>query len=128
VLVFYYLSMAALFSGYGLVENKHLLWTLFVLDNAFFAFTMALTTYVNRIAPPAEHTPTLSAGVAFNHIAAVIMPLTGGLLWQYAGYRWAFMTGIVAALVSAAVAMRVPGKEPVVEARQPAAVGAAAET
>ena len=34
-----------------------------------------MTTYVNRIAPRSEHTPTLSMGVAANHVAAVTMPL-----------------------------------------------------
>lgn len=107
-LVFYYGSMALLFSGYGLLEDRRLLYGLFVTDNAFFAFTMALTTYVNRIAPPAEHTATLSMGVAMNHIAAAVMPLTGGLLWNYVGYRWAFVTGVVAAVLSVLVALRLP--------------------
>jgi MFS family permease len=107
-LVFYYASMAVVFSGYILVEDRRMLYALFVLDNAFFAFTMALTTYVNRIAPKSEHTATLSMGVAMNHVAAVAMPLTGGLLWRYAGYRWAFLTGVAAAALSIVVASFLP--------------------
>jgi len=111
-LVFYYASMAVVFSGYILVEDRRMLYALFVLDNAFFAFTMALTTYVNRIAPKSEHTATLSMGVAMNHVAAVAMPLTGGLLWRYAGYRWAFLTGVAAAALSIVVASFMPRHTP----------------
>jgi MFS family permease len=111
-LVFYYATMALLFSGYGFIEDRFFLYALFVLDNVLFAFTMAQTTYVNRIAPKNEHTATLSMGVAMNHIASVIMPLAGGLLWNYAGYRWAFLTGVVAALVSVCVSLCLPAHAP----------------
>jgi predicted MFS family arabinose efflux permease len=107
-LVLYYAGMAVLFSGYGFIENRILLYALFVLDTVLFAFTMAQTTYINRIAPPSEHTATLSMGVAMNHVASVTMPLTGGLLWNYAGYRWAFLTGVLAALLSVAVSFLLP--------------------
>ncbi len=107
-LTVYYASMAVLFSGYGFIESRALLYALFVLDTVLFAFTMAQTTYVNRIAPPAEHTATLSMGVAMNHVAAVLMPLTGGLLWNYAGYRWAFLTGVGAAVLSIGASLLLP--------------------
>ena len=107
-LVLYYGVMAVLFSGYGFIENRGLLYALFVLDTVLFAFTMAQTTYINRIAPPSEHTATLSMGVAMNHIASVLMPLTGGMLWNYAGYRWAFLTGVAAALLSVGVSLYLP--------------------
>lgn len=107
-LVSYYAGMAVLFSGYGFIENRFLLYALFVLDTVLFAFTMAQTTYINRIAPPNEHTATLSMGVAMNHVASVVMPLTGGLLWNYAGYRWAFLTGVAAALLSVGVSLFLP--------------------
>lgn len=107
-LTVYYASMAVLFSGYGFIESRALLYALFVLDTVLFAFTMAQTTYINRIAPPSEHTATLSMGVAMNHVAAVLMPLIGGLLWNYAGYRWAFLTGVGAAVLSIGVALRLP--------------------
>jgi predicted MFS family arabinose efflux permease len=111
VLVFYYASMVGVFVGYATVPNPYVLYVLFVMDSAFFVFAMALTTYVNRIAPQNEHTPTLSLGVAVNHVAAVTMPLVGGLLWKYAGYRWAFVVGAGAAAASIVAAIRVPGRE-----------------
>lgn len=115
-LMLYYALMVPLFSGYGFIESRTLLCAVYVLDNMLFAFTMAQTTYVNRIAPPEEHTATLSMGVAMNHIASVVMPLTGGLLWEHVGYRWVFLTGAAAALVSVAISMRLPAHTPTASA------------
>jgi len=108
VLVFYFTCLMLFFVGYALVPNRAVLYVIYVVDCAFFVFAMALTTYVNRIAPPSEHTQTLSMGVAFNHIAATTMPLVGGLLWKFAGYEWAFLVGAAAAGISAVVSLWVP--------------------
>jgi len=111
-LVSYYTLLTVVFCGYGFVESRVFLQGLFIMDNMLFAFVMAQTMYVNRIAPPEEHTATLSMGVAMNHVASVIMPLTGGLLWNYFGYRWAFLTGVVAAALSIVVALQLPPHTP----------------
>jgi MFS family permease len=121
ILIFYYASMTACFVGYALVPNKWVLYVLFVADNAFFVFNTALTTYVNRIVPPSEHTPTLSMGVAMNHVAAVMMPFVGGLLWDTMGYRWAFALGALAAAASIIPSLLVPRHVPhTLPAAQPA--------
>ncbi len=110
MLLVYYLVMTSIFVGYATItSHPHVLYGLFVADGVFFVFAMALTTYVNRIAPPEEHTSTLSMGVAMNHVAAVTMPLVGGLLWRYVDYRWAFIVGAVVAAISALVAINVRG-------------------
>jgi len=108
VLMFYFACLSVFFVGYAFIADVRILYALFVVDSAFFVFATALTTYVNRIAPPSEHTPTLSMGVAMNHVAAVIMPIVGGVLWVNLGHEWAFLTGAAAAVVSVFVAMRVP--------------------
>jgi predicted MFS family arabinose efflux permease len=129
VLIFYYSSMAVVFCGYIALQLlpdylkvhapavgawltfervKYMLWALFVLDSAFFVFAMAMTTYVRKIAPVAEHTPTLSMGVAMNHVSAVTMPLLGGYLWAWYGSTGPFWAGIFAAIASAALAFLVP--------------------
>ncbi|HUU21097.1 MAG TPA: MFS transporter [Phycisphaerae bacterium] len=112
ILMFYFAALTVFFCGYALVPNRYVLYGLFVVDNAFFVFAMALTTYVRRIAPASEHTPTLSMGVAMNHVAAVTMPLVGGFLWKYLGYQWAFFAGAAAAALSILAAMRVPPHPP----------------
>jgi predicted MFS family arabinose efflux permease len=110
VLTIYYAAMILAFIGYAFVPNLYILYSIFVIDGAFFTFATALTTYVNRIAPPGEHTPTLSMGVAMNHIAAVVMPFVGGILWNTLGYRWSFMIGIPAAMASIVIVRRLVGR------------------
>jgi predicted MFS family arabinose efflux permease len=108
VLMFYYGTLVIFFCGYAFVHNKYLLWGVFLLDNMFFALAMALTTYVRHIAPPAEHTPTLSMGVAMNHVSAVAMPLVGGYVWKYFNYKWTFAMGAAVAAVSILAASSLP--------------------
>ncbi len=110
VLVFYYAFMTFCFVGYAFIRNKYVLYGVFLLDSSFFVFAMALTTYIGRLVPPNEKTMTLSMGVAMNHIAAVSMPLAGGLLWKYLGYQWTFLIGSAAAAASVWVAWHVPDR------------------
>jgi len=111
-LVFYFVCLTLFFIGYAVIQNKFVLYAVYVVNGAFVVFSMALTTYVNRIAPPREHTPTLSMGVAMNHVAAVLMPLVGGLLWKFAGYQWTFLAGAAATALSVLAALRLPRHEP----------------
>jgi MFS family permease len=108
VLMFYYATLVVFFCGYAFVHNQYVLWGIFLLDNTFFALAMALTTYVRHIAPPSEHTPTLSMGVAMNHVAAVAMPLVGGYVWKYGNYKWTFAIGAAAAAASVVAASSLP--------------------
>lgn len=125
VLTAYYLVMCVVFAGYAyipgwettspsllwIVQNKYiLLYVLFVADSVFFSLAMALTTYVNRIAPQEEHTSTLSMGVAMNHVSAVTMPLVGGLLWTNFGPKYTFLAGSVAVLGSIVASLFLPAR------------------
>jgi len=108
VLVFYFASLTCFFVGYALIGIPWILYLLFIADSSFFVLGMALNTYVNRLVPDAERTPTLSMGVAMNHAAAVTMPLVGGALWVTLGHQWTFLAGALAAGLSVIVALRVP--------------------
>ena len=108
VLTFYYSFVTVMFLGYAFLRGKHILFAVYVLDNATFIFNTGLTTYVNKIAPPREHRPTLSMGVAANHIASVTMPFLGGILWTVLGYQWAFLIGIPAAAASIIIVRGMP--------------------
>ncbi len=110
VLTFYYACLVLVFVGYAVVRNRWALYGLFVVDNAFFVLGLAVTTYVGRIVPPEEHTPTLSMGVAMNHVAAVSMPLLGGLIWNRWGYAYTFGIGALAALLSVVLVRFVPAR------------------
>jgi MFS family permease len=108
VLLFYYATMAIVCGCYARIQHAYVLYGLYVADSVLFSCNMALTTYVGRLAPREEHTATLSAGVAANHVAAVMMPLVGGVLWKLYGYQWAFYMGAVMAVVTLVPVMMLP--------------------
>ena len=97
---FYYTAIALTFAGYALVQSVLVLQILWVLDSVLFSFGVGITTYLNRIVRPGEMTPSLSMGQTMNHVAAVVIPVAGGLLWHRFGYHAPFWCGVVAALVS----------------------------
>ncbi|RPI64724.1 MAG: MFS transporter [Planctomycetaceae bacterium] len=114
ILVFYYASLTFVFVGYSQIQHAYLLYALFILDSAFFACTMAMTTYVNRIAPPCDHTATLSMGVAINHVAAVAMPFVGAWIWEHYGYQWVFYLGVIGAAASVGLVLLLPRHKPAI--------------
>ena len=99
-MTFYYAAIALTFAGYALVPNVLVLKCLWVVDSILFSFGVGITTYLNRIVRPNELMPSLSMGQTMNHVAAVIIPVTGGLLWHRFGYHAPFWCGVGAALVS----------------------------
>jgi len=113
---FYYSAIALTFAGYALVRSVFVLEALWVLDSVLFSFGVGITTYLSRIVRPGEMTPSLSMGQTMNHIAAVVIPVAGGLLWHRFGYHAPFWCGVFAALVSLLITQsvlpRVRAKEP----------------
>ena len=72
------------------------LFVLFVLDNILFGFNIALTTYFQKIAVTQEEiTSNLSTEQAINHIAAIVVPVVGGTVWELFGSRATFLFGVV---------------------------------
>jgi len=108
-----YLVLSVLFLGYAFTPWVGVLYALYFVDNVLFVFSMALTTYLKRIAPPEDVTPSLAMATTINHVAAVIVPLAGGYLWQAFGYRIPFLVGSGMVLLSLAAAFRIPEREPV---------------
>jgi predicted MFS family arabinose efflux permease len=104
-----YACLIVLFAGYALVHNLIVLGVLYCVDNAFFAFSLGINSYLGRIAPPEEVTPSLVMGSTVNHIAAVGVPVMGGLLWSTIGYQVTFLAGAATCLLSvlAALAIRI---------------------
>lgn len=97
---FYYSAIALTFAGYALVRSVLVLEVLWVLDSVLFSFGVGITTYLSRIVRPGEMTPSLSMGQTMNHVAAVVIPVAGGLLWHRFGYHAPFWCGVAAAFVS----------------------------
>jgi len=95
-----YIGLVFVFAGYALIDHRPTLYVLYCVDNLIFFGSIALTTYVHRIADAADLKPTLSMGVTMNHLAAVAAPLIGGLAWHYFGHRVIFLSGSALAVVS----------------------------
>jgi hypothetical protein len=72
----------------------------YVIDNSMAAVEMARSTYVRKIVvDPADLTPTLSTGTSLQHVASMLIPVFGGLLWAAVGYQWVFVgAGVIALL------------------------------
>ena len=109
-----YVLLALCFVGYAVLHNPWLLAGLLVMINLLVVLSMGLATYVNRIAPAEELTPTLSAGVSINHITSVTMSLLAGSLLAIVGYEalcWG-AAAIIMLSVPFALALKVEGVAP----------------
>ena len=82
-----YIALALCFVGYATINNVWLLGLMVIFINLLVTLSMGLSTYVNRIAPAEELTPTLSTGVSFNHITSVGMSFVAGGLLPIVGYK-----------------------------------------
>jgi len=105
-----YTGLIAVFLGYALTRQVHVLWVLYCVDNLLYLSTYSLTTYLNRIASREDLTPSLSMGVTTNHLAAVVVPITGGLIWKAVGYQVPFFGGAVVVAASLLLASRLSRK------------------
>jgi MFS family permease len=75
---------------------------------------LGLSTYVYRTAPAEELTPTLSAGVTFDHISSVSMPFLYGALLPYLQYEGIFVALAVLILLSIPFARALQVRAPAV--------------
>jgi len=101
-------SLALIFLGYAYVTALPVLFALFILDNVFFGFNVALSTYFQKIAVTREEiTSNLSTEQAIQHIAAIIVPLVGGTVWELFGARAPFLFGVVIVLAGLVLAQRI---------------------
>ncbi|WP_417670853.1 MFS transporter [Roseibium sp.] len=106
-LIVEYVGLIGVFVSYAFVTNATVAASLYVIDHAFFAIAIAIKTYFQKIADPADIAPT--AGVAFtiNHIAAVFIPVVFGLVWLISPAA-VFLAGAGMALVSLFLASLIP--------------------
>lgn len=91
------------FAGWGLAVAA----VLYVLDHIFFGLALALKTYFQKIADPADIAPTAAVAFTINHIAAVGLPVPLGLLWLVSPAAVFFLAAGMAA-TSLMLAMLIP--------------------
>ena len=102
-----YVGLAGIFTAYAFVDTAWLAAALYVADHVLFAMAIAIRSYFQKIADPADI--AASSGVAFtiNHIAAVVIPVSFGLLWLRSPAA-VFLAGTAMALISLTLARLVP--------------------
>lgn len=99
VLSLEYFSLIFVFVAYAIVNSKIAVACLYIADHIFFNFAIAIRTYFQKVADPRDTAPSMAVGFTINHIAAVVLPALGGVLWLI-DYRIPFLTGAAFSFIS----------------------------
>ncbi len=94
-----YFFLILIFISYAFVDSKLIVGILYVLDHIFFNFSTGISTYFQKIADPEDIASSAAVGFTINHIAAVVLPVIGGLLWMV-DYKIPFLAGAVFSFIS----------------------------
>ena len=108
-LMFEYVGLIFVFVGYGLVQTAEWAAALYVVDHLFFALALAIKTYFQKIADPADMASTACVAFTINHIAAVVIPVTFGVIWLVSPAS-VFYIGAGMAAVSLLLSLNIPAK------------------
>ncbi len=92
-------SLFVLFLGYAFIEHVGVAVCLYMIDSIFFNFSIAMNTYLQKTADPADLAQSTAVGFTINHISAVVIPLIGGTLWLV-NWRLPFIIGAALTLVT----------------------------
>jgi len=101
-----YFSLIFIFVAYATVQSKWLIMILYLLDQVFYNFHIAIQTYFQKIGDPKDIASSISVSFTINHIAAVVLPAIGGTLWMI-DYRIPFIGGAVFRFVSLMAVQRI---------------------
>ena len=77
-----YCVLMLVFVAYAHSDSAMVVAMLYVVEQLFFNFTIAIRTFFQKIAAPEDIAPSMAMGVTFNHVAAVLVPALGGFLWM----------------------------------------------
>lgn len=120
-----YSGLILVFCGYGLVESSLLAAGLYILDHFFFALAIGIKTYFQKVAAPEDIASTAGVSFSINHIAAIFIPASFGLVWLtspalvfYCGAGMAAISFLLAGLIPRHPAQ---GKETILAGKIPAA-------
>ncbi|MDM8554988.1 MFS transporter [Desulfococcaceae bacterium HSG7] len=101
-----YFSLIFIFAAYATAQSKWLIMILYILDQVFYNFHIAIQTYFQKIGDPKDIASSISVSFTINHIAAVVLPALGGVLWMI-DYRIPFISGAVFSFVSLMAVQRI---------------------
>jgi hypothetical protein len=94
-----YASVIAIFLTYAFTSSRLLASAMYIVDFVVFNFAVAINTYFQKVADPVDIAPSMAVGFTINHVAAVVLPLVGGLLWMI-DYRIPFVCGAILAAIT----------------------------
>ncbi|MCV2877085.1 MFS transporter [Rhodobacteraceae bacterium XHP0102] len=80
---------------------------LYVANHIFFALALAIKTYFQKIADPADIAPTAAVAFTINHIAAVFLPALLGYVWL-SSPMIVFLLAAMMAAISLCLSLLVP--------------------
>jgi predicted MFS family arabinose efflux permease len=106
-LILEYIGLIGVFVGYAFVENAAIAGALYVIDHLFFALALAINSYFQKIADPADIASTAGVSFSIDHTAAVIVPVVLGFLWLTSP-AMVFLIGGAMAAFSLLLACNVP--------------------
>lgn len=107
VLSLEYAALILIFIGYAFVENRYLVALLYIFDHVFFNFAIGIKTFFQKIADQADIAPSMAVGFTINHVAAVVLPAAGGILWLI-DYKIPFIAGAFLSFISLAAVQLIP--------------------
>jgi hypothetical protein len=109
VLSIEYATLMVVFLTYAYTESKAVVAGMYILDHLVFNFSMAIRTFFQKIADPRDIAPSMAVGFTINHVAAVAIPVLGGMLWLL-DYRIVFLGGVLLAAVSLLLSQCIPAQ------------------
>ena len=102
-----YVGLIIVFVSYAFVESIAVAIALYLLDHLFFGMAIAIKTYFQKIADPADIAATSSISFTINHIAAVILPALLGIVWVI-NHSAVFLVGAGIAACSLLLSQLIP--------------------
>lgn len=99
ILTLEYSAIFFIFLAYAFIPSALIAGFLYILDHIFFNFSIAVRTYFQKIGDPRDIAPTMAVGFTINHLAAVVIPVFGGILWMV-DYRIPFLAAAGLSMIS----------------------------
>ena len=102
-----YAGLIIIFTAYAFVEVAWVAALLYIMDHILFAMAIAIRSYFQKIADPADIASTSGVSFTINHIAAVVIPVLFGMVWLYSP-SMVFLAGTGMAVISLLLSRLVP--------------------
>jgi hypothetical protein len=101
------ITLIIVFLGYAFATTGWMAAGFYVVDGVFSILVLAQRTYIQKIGDAADMAPTAACAFTINHIAAVFIPVTFGLIWLK-NPSLVFLLGALIATTSLGLSFLVP--------------------